>query len=174
MNTAWDLFVHELKDMLNAENRLVHALGEMERESKTPGLQDAYREHRKQTEQHAQRLVTIMTDIGETPEQAECRGIQGLIEEKLDFMKKHPSEDLIEVFNIGAGIKSERYEISAYESLIGLAQELGALGSAQLLRENLNDEQQALNKLQGFEEKVKPLQLGIKGNVEGKIPRKAA
>ncbi len=174
MNTAWDLFVHELRDMLNAENKLVHALGEMERESKNPELQEAFREHRKQTEQHAVRLIDIMRDIGNTPEQSECKGIDGLVQEKKMFMEKHPSENILEVFNIGAGIKAERYEISAYESLIDLAQQLGALNSAKLLKQNLNEEQEALHKLQQLGPRIKPNELGITGNIEGGLPRKAA
>lgn len=174
MNTAWDLFVHELKDMLNAENKLVHALGEMERESRKPELQEAYREHRKQTEQHASRLVDIMTDIGIPPEQADCFGINGLVEEKKSFMKQHPAADLIEVFNIGAGIKSERYEISAYESLIALATQLGATNSVDLLEQNLSDELAALHKLQSFSDVVKPNETGVTQNPEGKLPRKVA
>lgn len=174
MNTAWDLFVHELRDMLNAENKLVRALGEMERESKNPELQEAFREHRKQTEQHAVRLIDIMRDIGQTPEQSECKGIDGLVQEKKMFMEYSPSEDILEVFNIGAGIKSERYEISAYESLIGLAEELGALNSAKLLKQNLNDEEAALHKLQDFSSRIRPRDLGIAGNVEGGLPRKVA
>jgi ferritin-like metal-binding protein YciE len=174
MDTAWDLFVHELRDMLNAENKLVRALGEMERESKNPELQDAFREHRKQTEQHAVRLIDIMRDIGQTPEQSECKGIDGLVEEKKMFMEHSPSEDILEVFNIGAGIKSERYEISAYESLIQMAEELGALNSAKLLKQTLKEEQEALHRLQDFSGRIRPRELGITGNVEGGLPRKAA
>lgn len=174
MNTAWDLFVHELKYMLNAENKLVHALGEMERESANPELQEAFRGHRKQTEQQAVRLIHIMRDIGQRPEQSDSKGIDGLVQEKKMFMQQKPSEDLIEVFNIGAGIKAERYEISAYESLIRIAEELGASGSAELLKQTLNEEQEALHKLQGFTSRIKPRDVGVAGNIEGGLPRKAA
>jgi ferritin-like metal-binding protein YciE len=174
MNTAWDLFVHELRDMLNAENKLVRALGEMERESKNPELQEAFREHRKQTEVHAERLIDIMRDIGQTPEQSECKGVDGLVQEKKMFMEHSPSADVLEVFNIGAGIKAERYEISAYESLARMAEELGALNSARLLRQTLNEEQEALHKLQDFSSRIKVMELGIAGNIEGGLPRKAA
>lgn len=174
MNTVWDLFVYELKNMLNGENNLIHALGEMERESRNPELQEAYREHRKETEQHALRLVDIMADIGGTPEQADCFGLKGLIEEKQAFMKRHPAADVVEVFNISAGIKSERYEISSYESLISLATQLGATNSAELLEQNLRDELQALHKFQSFSDVVKPNEAGVTQNPEGKLPGKAA
>jgi len=174
MNTTWELFVHGLKTMLNAENKLVHALGEMAQESKTPELRQAYSQHRKQTEGHAKRLIDIMRDLGESPEQLEAAGIEGLIEEKKSFMKEHPAEDILEVFNISAGIKAERYELSAYESLINMAQELGALKSASLLKENLGEEEEALEKLKEFSGRIKPKLLGVKGSPEGGLPRKAA
>ncbi len=47
--------------------------------------------------------------------------------------------------NLGAGAKAERYEISAYESLIGMADKLGMKNSVPLLRDNLQEEEQALS-----------------------------
>ncbi len=174
MNSVWELFVHELRDMLNAENLLVHVLGEQARECSHEDLQQAFTEHRHQTERHAERLVDIFREIGETPEQADCKGIQGLKQEKQTLMKENPSKDLLDFINVAAGIKAERYEISAYESLISLAQQLGAERSVQLLRQNLADERETLAKLERFAHQVKPSNLGVRVSPEGGLPRKAA
>ena len=74
-------------------------------------------------------------------------GIEGLIKEKKLFMREKPSEDLLEFFNIGAGQKTERYEITAYESLIDMADKLGMSEAVELLEQTLQEEEAALNKL---------------------------
>ena len=175
MDTAWELFVHELRNMLNCENQLVRILAEAETESSNESLRRAFEEHRHQTENHAARITQVFRDIGEVPEQGECKGVEGLKQEKQEIMKHDPSKELVDFINCGAGIKAERYEISSYENLILLARELGALNSARLLKENLNEEQEALEKLQNLTGMLKPKNLGVSTDrPEGGIPRRAA
>lgn len=180
MQSAYELFVSQLREMLNAENKLVHVLAEQARESTRDDLRAAFEEHRSQTQKHAERILDVFRMIGETPEQSDCKGIDGLAEEKAEIMKKDPSADLLDFINVGAGIKAERYELSAYDSLQLLAQELGTLEAAQLLKQNRDEEQATLEKLQDFVARVKPTNLGLtvskpEGNVvEGGLPKKAA
>jgi ferritin-like metal-binding protein YciE len=173
MDNAFDFFVHELRDMLNAESRLVLALSELESESKNEQLRSAFGDHKRQTEMHAKRLADIFRMIGEQPEQSECKGIKGLIEEKQAFAKERPTPDLLDFFNLVAGIKAERYEISSYRTLLSLARALGLTHSVELLEQNLNEEQEALKKLQGFVATVRPLNLGLENRGE-QIERKIA
>ncbi len=173
MDNAFDFFVHELRDMLNAESRLVQTLSELESESKNEQLRAAFGEHKKQTEIHAKRLTDIFRMLGDEPEQSDCKGIKGLVEEKQAFMKEHPTPDLLDFFNMVAGIKAERYEISAYRTMISLARSLGLTHSVELLEQNLNDEQEALKKLQGFVSVLRPLNLGLEIRGE-QIERKIA
>jgi ferritin-like metal-binding protein YciE len=174
MQTAWELFIHELRDALNFENKLVHVLGEQARETSREALSGAFTLHRKQTEKHAERLIDIFRELGEVPDQSDCKGIDGLIEEKLALIKQSPSKGLLDYINVGAGIKVERYEISAYESLVALARQLGATRSAGLLQQTLAEERETLHELQQFSKQVSPSELGIKETPEGGFPRKAA
>ena len=63
------------------------------------------------------------------------------------------------MFNCGAGIKAESYEICAYESLIEMAREMKHTKVALLLSQNLKEEQAALKKLQALSKKIKPNQM---------------
>lgn len=175
MDTAWELFTNGLRQMLNCEEQLVRVLAEAESESNDEMLRAAFAEHRKQTEGHALRLTNIFRDLGETPEQGDCHGVEGLKEEKKAILKQNPSKELLDFINVNSGIKAERYEMSAYEELMLLARELGALNAAQQLKQNYDEEQETLDKLRGFINKVKPAKLGIKSEKpEGGIPRKIA
>jgi Domain of unknown function (DUF892) len=46
METAWELFTHELGDMLDAEQKLVKGHGEQEEESTNPEMLKAFASHR--------------------------------------------------------------------------------------------------------------------------------
>src|SRR5579884_843915 len=161
METAHELFIHELGDMLDAEKKLVEALGKQAEESSRPELQKAFQSHQAQTEKQVERLQQVFEDLGEQPEETECKGIKGLIEEHDAFQEEDPSEDLMDIFNVGAATKVERYEISSYEGLIRLAQLMGHKKAVKLLNQNLKEEQQTLKKMEGFSKKLKPENLGM-------------
>src|SRR2546423_14591816 len=98
MQTAHELFIHELNDMLDGEKKLVEAVGEQEAQSTNPEVKKAFGAHRKQTEQQVERLQEAFESLEESPEETECKGIKGLIEEVHAFMEEDPSPDLIDVF----------------------------------------------------------------------------
>jgi ferritin-like metal-binding protein YciE len=170
METAHELFIHELNDILDGEKRLVEALSEQEQDSGRPELKKAFAAHRAQTEKQIERLQQVFSDIGEEPEETECHGIMGLIEEKKAFQEEDPSEELIDIFNVGAAVKVESYEINAYESLIRLAQQMGHRKAAQLLNQNLREEEQTLKKMESFSKKLKPSELGMEEEEEAPAP----
>jgi len=171
MQTAHELFLHELADMLDAERKLVEALGEMSGEASNPQLQKAFTAHRAQTEKQVQRLEQVFEQLDEEPEETECKGLKGLLEEMETFKSEDPSEDILDVFSIGAASKVESYEINAYESLINLAREMGHNKALKLLQQNLKEEQQTLKKMQGFARKIKPEQMGMEEEEEGEEQR---
>jgi ferritin-like metal-binding protein YciE len=166
MQTGHEFFIHGLQDMLDAEQQLVEALGEQADESSRPDLQKAFQSHQEQTQKQVERLHQVFESLGEEPQEVECAGIRGLIEEHKQFKEEDPSEDILDVFNTGAAEKVESYEICAYESLIRLAQEMGHKKAEKLLAQNLKEEQQTLKKMQGFSKKLKPEDMGMEEDEE--------
>jgi ferritin-like metal-binding protein YciE len=59
--TLRDLFVEELKDLYDAENRLVRALPKLARVAHSDALRAGFEEHLKQTREPVQRLREIFT-----------------------------------------------------------------------------------------------------------------
>ncbi len=147
MQTIEELFEHELKDIYGAEHSLLDALEQMAGESSDREIKKAFTQHRKETQGQIKRLDKIFKSMGQKPEAETCAGIEGLIKEKKAFMREKPSDELLEFYNIGAGQKTERYEITAYESLIDMADKLGMTDAVELLEQNLQEEEAALNKL---------------------------
>lgn len=162
MQTAHEFFIHGLTDILSAERQLVEALAKQAEESIRPELQKAFESHREQTEKQIERLEQCFEELGEEPEDTECKGIKGLIEEHDSFIEEEDaSEDLIDIFNVGAATKVERYEISEYEELIRLADLMEHTKISKLLNQNLKEEQQTEKKMLAFSSKLKPENLGM-------------
>ena len=150
MQTIEELFEHELKDIYSAEHSLLNALEQMAGESSDRDIRKAFTQHRKETQGQIKRLEKIFKTMGQKPEAETCPGIEGLIKEKKVFMREKPSEELLEFYNIGAAQKTERYEITAYESLIDMADKLGMVDAVELLEQTLQEEEATLNKLKAI------------------------
>ncbi len=163
MQSAKELFVHELTDMLDAEQKLVTALGELaEDHGDEPQLQKGFQAHQAQTEKQVERLQQIFEQIGEESEETECKGMKGLLEERNSFKEEEePAEDILSIFDVGAAIKVESYEICAYNSLIEMAKRLDLTKAIRLLNQNLKEEQQTKTKLEAISRKLKPDNLGM-------------
>ena len=150
MQTIEELFEHELKDIYSAEHSLLDALQQMADESSDREIRKAFIQHRKETQGQIKRLEKIFKRLGQKPEAETCPGIEGLIKEKKVFMREKPTEELLEFYNIGAAQKTERYEITAYESLIEMADKLGMAEAVDLLEQTLQEEEATLNKLKAI------------------------
>jgi len=153
METAKEFFKHELGDMLDAERKMLEIIEQTQNETNNPQMQKALEQHYSQTEGQIERLEQCFQELGEEPEESECKGVIGLRQEKETFMQEQPSEELIEAFNLGATLKTEHYEIAAYTALIDLAEKLDMRKAARLLGQNLREEQQMLKKAETIAQK---------------------
>ncbi len=62
--------------------------------------------------------------------------------------------DVLDAVSVGSAAATEHHEIAAYESVITLAKGLGLQGVAQVLEENLRDEQQMLDDVKQIAERL--------------------
>jgi ferritin-like metal-binding protein YciE len=150
MQTIEELFEHELKDIYSAEHSLLDALEQMANESSDREIKKGFTQHRKETQGQIKRLEKVYKVLGQKPESGTCPGIEGLIKEKKAFMRERPSDELLEFYNVGAAQKVERYEITAYEGLIDMAEKLGMSDVVELLEQNLQEEETTLNNLKAI------------------------
>jgi ferritin-like metal-binding protein YciE len=151
MDSIDKLFEHELEDIYDAELKLVDALKKQAAECTTPVIREGFQAHQKETRAQVERLEKAFEAYGKEPSRGKgCAGIDGLLEEHKEFGAEKPSPEIFEIFNLTAAAKVERYEITAYESLIRLASQLGLDDVVPLLEENLAEEQATLSKVVGL------------------------
>ena len=155
MDTARDLFEHELRDIYDAENKLVNALETMAKKASNEQLSKSFEEHRQVTKGQIERLDKVFGLIDRAPRREPCDGINGLISEFSGFVKdESPSDKVLDVFATAAAQKVEHYEICSYRSLIKLADTLGLSEAAELFEQSLKEEQEAATELEAMSEKL--------------------
>ena len=142
-----EMFVHDLEDIYYAENELLDALDKLAEQTDDDQIADVFREHREETEGHIDRLDEVFEIIGKEPETEECEGIEGLLKEHEDFVSEDPAQEVLDLHNLVAAQKTEHYEIAAYGNMALLADRLGMEDAGDLLHENLEEEEEALDKL---------------------------
>jgi ferritin-like metal-binding protein YciE len=148
METAKDLFEHELRDMYDAEEKLVRATETMSKKVSDEQLTQAFAQHCEVTKNQVKRLEQVFKSIDREPRREKCPGINGLIEEFSEFVKEGPGAEALNFFAIGAASKVEHYEIEAYKSLIALADQIG-VDPAPLVQ-NLAEEEETATMLESL------------------------
>lgn len=143
-----ELFEHELGDIYFAEHRLVDAYEEFASNTNDQELTELFETHREQVGEHIERLVEIFDTMGEPPQEEECLGIEGLLDEYNEFVEEDPDPSALDLYNVTTAGKTQRYEITAYESLIEVAKALENEEAEELLRETLEEERETLEQLQ--------------------------
>ena len=141
------LFVSELNDMYDAEQRIVEALGELASEVEDEDIQNALEEHREQTRTHVDRLEQVFDSIGVEPGDEECEATKGLVQEHENFSGMNPEQAELELFDLTAAQKTEHYEIASYGNLAKMADQLGMEEEGDLLHKTLEEEEQTLETL---------------------------
>jgi ferritin-like metal-binding protein YciE len=140
METMQDLYLHELKDIHNAEKQILQALPKMAKAAKHDELRRAFEEHRQVTEEQVRRLETIFDDLGEKPTGKKCKGMEGLIEEGEEVLEEDADPDVRDAALIAAAQRVEHYEIAAYGTARTYARQLGFDKHAELLQRTLDEE----------------------------------
>ena len=141
------LFIEELKDIYNAEKQLTRALPRMAKAAESPALAQAFTNHLKETEGQIQRLERVFKELGQAVRGKKCKAMEGLIEEGKELMEEESEPQVLDAALIGAAQKVEHYEIAAYGCLSTYAELLGYSEAAQLLRQNLQEEEATDKKL---------------------------
>ena len=143
MTTLKQLFIHELQDMYDAEQRLVEALPTMQKKASNSELKTAFSDHLKQTKDQVKRLEKVFEQMGEKPKRETCKAMQGLIKEAESMLEENMSTDVRDAALITMAQKVEHYEIASYGTLATFAESVADAVTLDLLRENLSEENRA-------------------------------
>jgi len=150
IETLSDLFVHNLKDVLYAERRILKALPKMERKATDARLKAALTSHRDETEDQILRLEEVFESLGKPARGARCDAMVGLLDEAEALMADIDDPETMDAAIISLAQAVEHYEIARYGTLVAWAKQLALPKVAALLKTTLDQEygaDKALSKL---------------------------
>jgi len=148
-----DFFKDELKDIYYAEKHIVKTLPKMKKAATTPELQQAFEEHKLQSQQHVARLEQVFELLGEKAKGKKCEAIEGITKEGEGIIEDTEAGTATrDVGLIFAAQKVEHYEIATYGGLVQLARTLGKNDVAEILETTLKEEKETDMLLTGIAE----------------------
>ena len=150
--TLQDALIDEVRDLYHAEKQLVKALPRMAKAATSDALRDAIESHLAETETQVSRLEQVFDLLEEKPRAKMCAGMAGIIEEGSDLLKEGGGDAVLDAGIIAAAQRAEHYEIAAYGTTAAWAEALGLGEVADLLRETLDEEKAADEKLSALAE----------------------
>lgn len=153
MSDLRKLLVDELKDLYDAEHRIVKALPTMIEKTSDEDLRKALENHLEETEGQITRLESAFEHLSQKAQRKACKGIQGILEEGEEALEKAQATGAVKDALIIAGAQRvEHYEIAAYGTARTWAEELDLDEVASLLDETLDEESAADEKLTSIAE----------------------
>lgn len=134
------LFVDQLHDLYDAEQRLTKALPKMAEAAHNSALKSAIQQHLRETEGHVKRLERVFQSVGQSPQAETCEAMKGLIAEGETVLNAKGDPNVRDAALIAAAQRVEHYEIAGYGTARTFAQRLGKPEAARLLQETLDEE----------------------------------
>ena len=142
-----DLFVDQLEDLYDAENRIVKVLPKMIEAASAPVLKQVFQHHLTETTHHVDRLDRIFRELNRNPERETCEAMKGLLREGEEMIQAKGDPDVRDAALIAAAQRIEHYEMAGYGTARSIALRLGYPEAAHLLQDTLREETAADRKL---------------------------
>jgi ferritin-like metal-binding protein YciE len=142
-----ELLTDSLRDLYDAENRLIRALPKMAKAAESEELRKGFTEHLEATRKQSERIEKVFGILGESAQPKACKGMLGIIEEGEQHMEEHKGEEDIDAVLIAGARKVEHYEIAAYTAAIELADLVGNRQVSRLIQQTLSEEERMDRKL---------------------------
>lgn len=146
-NSLNDLFLDQIQDLYDAEQRITNALPKMVEAAHSAALKQAFQSHLRETEGHVARLENVFRQIGADTKRETCLAMKGIIEEGEQMVKAKGNPDVKDAALIAAAQRVEHYEMAGYGTARTFALRLGRRDVADILQQTLQEEKAADEKL---------------------------
>src|SRR5438046_171788 len=107
LNSLDDLFVEQLQDLYDAEQRLTKALPKMAGAAHSSALKSAFQDHLRQTENHVTRLEQVFRLLSKSAQSKTCEAMKGLVAEGDEVISLSGDKDVKDAALIAAAQRVE-------------------------------------------------------------------
>jgi ferritin-like metal-binding protein YciE len=147
MDSLQKLYEDGLKDLHSVERQIIQALPKMIKAAEDEELSAALSEHLDVTREQLSRLDTIFEKLGKRGTGKKCKGMEGILDEGKELLAKDADSDVLDAGIIAAAQHVEHYEMAGYGTVATYARLLGDRQAEKLLRQSLDEEKEADEKL---------------------------
>jgi ferritin-like metal-binding protein YciE len=159
VNSLNQLLVRGMIDLYQIEHQLLPALDQMCAQASNEELQNAFAQHRKETEAHIDRLERAFKAVGASPKSGSSAAVAAIITDG-ERLTKNANRDVCDAWLIATAQRIEHLEIANYGTVRTYAETLGFTPAAQLLQQTLEEERATDLKLTHLAERfVNPLSI---------------
>lgn len=160
LHNPQDIFSYKLGSALTMENTVLEMLGDLEEKAQSRELKEMLSQHALETRQQIANIQSAFEQLGEKVDDSPSPAIEGIEKEGQATIKK-TDDELVDTIILAGAAETEHHEIAVYEGLITHAEAQGATVIADLLRRNLEQEQNTLVKVQQATEQLARTAVGI-------------
>ena len=153
MDSLQKLYEDQLKDLHSVERQIIQALPKMIKAAEDEELSGALEEHLEVTRGQLSRLDDIFDKLGKKGTGKKCKGMEGILEEGKELLEKDADSDVLDAGIISAAQHVEHYEMAGYGTAAAYAKLLGEKDAEKLLRQSLDEEKEADEKLSKLAER---------------------
>ena len=153
MDSLQKLYEDHLKDLHSVERQIIQALPKMIKAAEDEELSGTLEKHLEVTREQLARLDDIFEKMGKRGTGKKCKGMEGILEEGKELLEKDADADVLDAGIISAAQHVEHYEMAGYGTAAAYAKLLGEKDAEKLLRQSLDEEKEADEKLSQLAEK---------------------
>ncbi len=146
------LFVEQLNEQYEGERLQLLFFPQLRQKTDAVELQAVIDEHTKKAERHIQRLEEIFDSIEEPVHMEENRGIEGLIQEADELVKRCPERRIRDAAIAIAIQHLHNHNISSYKTLSAYAEDLALDNVSVLIQASLYEEKESENQIASLNE----------------------
>lgn len=125
LKTLHELFIHELQDVLSAEQQLTKALPKMIEGAENEELRAALENHLEETEEQATMVRELLESMDGEAKAERCEAMAGILKECDSMLKPKAPPAVRDAAIIAGAQKVEHYEIATYGTLREWAEQMG-------------------------------------------------
>jgi ferritin-like metal-binding protein YciE len=135
-----DLFVYDLSTIHAAEQSILQQLSQMEQACQNPQIKQMFSQQITDTQRQVSRVQECFRLIGAQPMNVTCYAVDCMQQDMQQFIQQGPSQNVIDMFCLGAALQTEHYEIACYRGLVEKARMMGETQVVSVLEDNLREE----------------------------------
>ncbi|KAA0132178.1 DUF892 family protein [Gimesia chilikensis] len=149
-----DLFLDQIQDLYDAENRLTNMLPQMADAALSVELKSTFRTHVRDVDEHLKRLEVVFLEMRLEPRRQACEAMKRMIRMGDEMVKAKGDPMVRDAALIATAQRFDHYKIAGYGTARSFARRLGKKHLAAVLEANLEDENAADNILTEIAEKT--------------------